>query len=260
MGIIKTDKATEHIAAIHEDQVERYTRYLQRIMPVTPEDHFRRWLFAYASVHSGWQMNCKLYAALQDLSWLHNHEMLRDKIVATRAGMHNKRAEFIHEFAEYYWRHTEWFRRSKFESWTQYRKRVQNAAKGIGQAKSAFVVELSYPLVAQVICVDTHILQLYGFTAKEINERGIRKSDMDTIEQHWATQCASRSVPPVIARWAYWDTKQGQADSRYWSFVFEEENYNDRLARFARVTERPVVVPGYRGEAVTWDDSPVPVM
>jgi len=257
---MKTSDASKHIASVNDVQLCRYTRYLKRITPRTAEERFRRWLFAYASVHSTWRMNCKLYYALRDLAWIHDFDELKRRIIDVRAGLHNNRAEWIHEFTEYYWQHPDWFLKTKFESWSQYRLRMQNKAKGIGQAKSAFMVELIYPLRTQVICVDTHILQLYGYTAKHINERGIRKSDMDAIESHWAIQCAKVRVPPVIARWTYWDNKQGQADSRYWSFVFEEEDYNDRLARLARVTERPTTIPGHERETVAGNDSAVPIV
>ena len=60
----------------------------------------------------------------------------------------------------------------------------------------------------------------------------VRKTEMDRIERHWAETCGNHKVPPVIARWVYWDRKQGQLDSRYWSYVFEE-NYHERLSRYA---------------------------
>jgi len=231
---MKTEQAVEHIDSVQDHEVERYTRYLQSIMPESPEDQFRRWLFTYASVHTGWQMNCKLYRCLEDLTWLGNEEALKQRIVGSRAGMHNNRTRYIYDFSEFYWAHPHWFRKSRHEDWMAYRRRLQGAALGIGQAKAAFWVELTYPIAADVICVDTHVLQLYGFTPKEINARGVPKRVMDTVEGHWVAVCRAKGVPPVIARWLYWDRKQGHSDSRYWSFVFEKENYHVKLAELAR--------------------------
>jgi thermostable 8-oxoguanine DNA glycosylase len=231
------DEALKHIDSVQAQEVERYTRYLENIRPKTHEERFKRWLFAYASVHTGWKMNCKLYYSLRDMAWLGDKEALRKCIVDCRAGFHNKRVEYIHGFSEFYWKHPDWFNKSSHETWVAYRDRIEGAALGIGHAKGAFMVELMYPLEAQVVCVDTHILQLYGFTPQQINERGIRRRDMYTIEKHWIDCCGLVDIPPVIARWVYWDRKQGHADSRYWSHVFEEENYHVRLAKLASTTE-----------------------
>jgi hypothetical protein len=200
-------------------------------------DRFRRWIFAYASVHTTWKLNCRLYVALEDLAWLGDDKELHRRITETGAGFQNNRTAFISEFSEAYWRHPGWFDKTKFETWPQYRQRVRQAAKGLGFAKSAFAVELLYPSEAQVICVDTHILQLYGFTAQQINKRGPREKDYQMIEKHWTECCAQVCAPPVLARWIYWDRKQGHGDSRYWTHVFEKEQWHDRLAKLANAAQ-----------------------
>lgn len=251
-----TEDAIRHLDSVQEHEIERYTRYLGRIKPNSHEDQFKRWIFAYASVHTSWQMNCRLYQALEDLKWVGNRDELHSRIVACRAGMHNNRTRFISEFSEFYWDHPDWFKKCKHENWFKYRDRIQNVALGIGQAKSAFTVEMTYPFVSDVICVDTHMLQLYGNSPN----KSISKKNMNAIEEHWAEECRARNIPPVIGRWIYWDNKAGQSDPRFWSFVFEEENYNVRLAKLASSTGRRADMGGHIGQTDTGAHSPVPSM
>jgi len=218
-----TEPATQHIAKIRQADVDRYVTYLEEIRPRTPEDRFRRWLFAYASVHTTWKMNCHLYQWLEDLKWLGKPEELRQRIVISGAGMYNKRTAHLSEFAQFYWDHPDWFRKSIHEDWATYRNRLENAAKGIGPTKASFWIELTQPIEAQVICIDTHVLQLYGYSPKEINQQHSAQKSMSAIEKHWVEACKARGIPPVVARWLFWDGKQGHPDSRYWSFVFEKE-------------------------------------
>jgi len=226
-----TVPATTHIASVTPSEVERYGRYLTSIIPQNADEEFRRWLFAYASVHTTWRVNCKLYRKLKDMTWLHNSQALQQCIVEAGAGMHNKRTVYISSFADFFYKHPMWFQKSLHEDWSEYRNRLMEVTPGIGQAKASFWVEMRYPLESQVICVDTHILQLYGFSPTMIQKHHVRKREMDEIEQHWAKTCVDHKIPPVVARWVYWDKKQNQTDSRYWSYVFEE-NYHERFSKF----------------------------
>lgn len=229
-----TDAAVAHIKSVTPAEVERYGRYLTGIKPQNTDEEFRRWLFTYASVHTTWRINCKLYRKLEDMTWLHDSQALQQRIMEAGAGMHNKRTEYISSFSDFFYHHPRWFHKSRYEDWWEYRNRLVEAVPGIGQAKASFWIELKYPLESQVICVDTHVLQLYGFSTTHIQQSHVNKREMDAIEQHWAKSCAECGIAPVIARWIFWDRKQGQTDSRYWSYVFEE-NYNERLSRYAGV-------------------------
>ena len=164
---------------------------------------------------------------LSDLSWIGDDVELKRRIVVSGAGFHNKRTEYISAFTTWYWDHPDWFWYSDSESWIEYRDRIRDAAPGIGRAKSSFVVEMTYPSEAQVICTDTHVMQIYGWSPKQISLGKVPERDEAQMEQHWVAACKDGNVPPVIARWVYWDKKQNYSDPRYWSFVFEEENYHD---------------------------------
>ena len=95
-------------------------------------------------------------------------------------------------------------------------------APGIGLAKAAFFVELTCFHKAKLACFDTHMVQLYGFTAAEYGKGKVRDKDVRRMETHWANACAKNHVSPVTARWVLWDEKQGKTDSRYWSYVLEK--------------------------------------
>lgn len=226
---MKTDTAVELINSVNPAEVERYARYLGGIVPTTNEELFRRWMFAYASVHTTWAMNCKLYRALAPLDWLGDHTRLLDRIESTGAGMHNNRAMYISEFSEFFWDHPNWFWKNELETWVAYRDRLREAAVGIGRAKSSFVVEMTYPVPAQVICTDTHVMQLYGRKPGDIGQGRVSDTEERKMEDHWVKTCGSRKLPPVLGRWIFWDRKQGHSDPRYWSFVFEKQNVYDQL-------------------------------
>lgn len=211
-----TDLALQHLASIQTHEVVRYSDYLMSIQPITYEDKFRRWLFAFASVHTSWKLNCKLYQALSDLKWIGDSVELKRRIQDTGAGLHNNRMKFISEFTQFYWDHPTWFTKSIHEDWYQYRDRIKDAAKGIGIAKSAFVTELLYPMDTRVLCVDTHVIQMYGYHPEKISKKQILE-----IERHWDESCSLWNIPTTIARWIFWDRKAGYADSRFWSYVFE---------------------------------------
>jgi len=148
-------------------ELERYTRYLSTIQPKTTTGLFKRWLFAFASVHTTWQMNCKLYHALvSDFSWVGDDLKLHQLISDTRCGLQNNRTKYIGEFSRWFNAHPDWFWKSKFETWIGYRDRIMDRVNGIGQAKSSFVVELTYPLECEVLCTDTHMLSNWPRTQR----------------------------------------------------------------------------------------------
>jgi thermostable 8-oxoguanine DNA glycosylase len=221
--------AIAHLESVTDRDVQRYATYMEHIRPHSTADVFRRWLFTYASVHTSWALNCRMYWLLRDLGWLGDKDELRRRIIQSRAGFQNKRTEYMWEFTRFFWDHPAWFAKSGHETWREYCARLRASAPGIGQAKGSFIVELMHPLRADVVCVDTHVLQLYGYTPKVINERGVRDKDMVAIEDHWTQEARKRNIPPVLGRWIFWDRKQGQPDSRYWSFVLEPTNFHETL-------------------------------
>ena len=77
----QTAAAEAHIASITPQDVERYSRYMQNVVaPKSREDEFRRFLFSFASVHTTFLSNVRLYQSLKELDWLHDAEKLKARI------------------------------------------------------------------------------------------------------------------------------------------------------------------------------------
>ena len=70
-------KADDFFKTFPVDKVQAYKDYWESVAPQTDGDRFRRYLFAYCSVHTSWQGNCRGYEAIKnyeewiDLSLIH---------------------------------------------------------------------------------------------------------------------------------------------------------------------------------------------
>ena len=210
-------KATAELESIDPAALEPYREYFASITPTDETEIFRRFLFAFASVHTGWTANVNLYSLLWPLGWTGDKERLRELVLESRAGLVNGRTDSIWEFNEKYWAEPEWYRKRDDELWAQFRDRIRARTRGLGHAKSSFAVELTYPNDSGVACIDTHLLQSYGL--KGNSSPGERTYGY--IEAHWAAECRRLGLAPVAARWYLWDRKQGKSDSRYWSYCLE---------------------------------------
>ena len=225
MTLLKTPRlqpnpeyATRALESLAPEALVSYREYFTTITPSTPEEIFRRGLFAFASVHTSWQYNLALYVKLWDLSWLNNVEALRTRIVASRAGLFEGRTRAIWKFRQKFWNDPGFYRRKESETWSEFRDRLQEDTLGLGHAKTSFFIELCSPNEAAVLCADVHILRLYSWKNSSVP----RHREYTKIEAHWLGECARLGVSPVAARWYLWDTIQGSpGSSRYWSYVLE---------------------------------------
>lgn len=209
--VLSYKKPLQFLDTVDTTKIAQYEQYFQTLMPSTPEDIFRRALFAFASVHTTWQLNCRLYEHLYDLTWIADKSMLMTKLRLSGAGLHNMRCRFLWKFNQEYWTDPEKWARQLDEPWPAYRQRLQDSITGLGKAKSAFFVELVYFHKALVVCFDVHQLRLYN-----VAETGSQRV-MARAEQHWIDACLERNIAPVTARWLYFDQARGQTDSSYWA-------------------------------------------
>ena len=225
--MIDTKNATETIRTITASDVVRYSGYFAHIKPTTDEDRFQRWLFAFASIHTTWERNCILYEKLKDMDWMGDPELLKQRVLESRAGLHNQRAERIMRFARQYWGNPGWYMRGPAETWVDYRDRLMANIDGLGQAKSTFGLELIHLDEAELICTDTHVMQLYGYQPSTVGK--CTSKDERAMERHFVSECRKAGIPPVIARWRFWDIKQNQPDSRYWTRTLETPEITAKL-------------------------------
>lgn len=223
MGIshVKAETVMRDCFSMRAHALNRYRDCAASIIPLSTADEFRRWVFAFASVHTTWQSNIRLYRELEDLSWLGSEDRLRLRVEAAKAGLVNSRTRYITAFASDFWTSPGDFRKRETETWSGFRDRMCARITGLGVAKSGFALELLNPLEAEVLCADTHILQLYGRSPQSIREKSLRSRLVKGIEKHWLRLCREHGIPPALARWLYWDMRQKKPDPRYWTRVLE---------------------------------------
>lgn len=195
----------------------RYVSYWDDVAAKTDEDVFRRFLFAFMSVHTTWEINVKGYEAIRDYHpgrW--TAEALRDALRRSGAGLHNNRARWIGDFGHQYWADPASYRRGVREPWAGYRDRLEQRITGLGPAKVSFALELAFPIDAQVLCLDVHMLRMYGKKGQSM-----RKNEYERYESDWVGRANAVELPPFVVKQIAWDRQQGKSDSRYWSKVFE---------------------------------------
>ena len=74
-------KADDFFTNFAKDKVNTYKEYWESVRPQNDGDIFRRYLFAYCSVHTSWQGNCRGYNAIKNYeNWIDNKETLLDKL------------------------------------------------------------------------------------------------------------------------------------------------------------------------------------
>ena len=65
---ISTDKVSLFFDSIKDKEVESYTHYWAELKPQTQVAAFKRYLFAFMSVHTTWKNNCKGYNAIKQFN------------------------------------------------------------------------------------------------------------------------------------------------------------------------------------------------
>lgn len=216
--LILVTEAERLIDELSYEDIQRYSRYFLSVAPKTPDEFLRRWLFSFSSIQTGWAQNVALYNAIKDLQWGWSEDALLGCIKGSKAGLHNRRCRFIWGFYEQFRKNPAKFYGRKGESWVDYRDRLMGMIPGIGLAKTAFVLEMTWPIKAQICCLDRHIIRMFGENAEKITNKKYKE-----LEQEWVRLCKRKGAPPAIARAICWDKIQDESDSSYWCCVFHEE-------------------------------------
>lgn len=213
MTVTKVDEA---LAKLTITDVERYSQYWTTIQPKSHLEYYQRWLFSFLSVHTTWTSTVRGYELLKDRAWAGNKEELGRLLVQSGVGMHKIRTEGIYRFDVDFWSNPESWYKQENESWKECRDRLMERCHGLGLAKTAFALEMGYPEQSEAVCLDVHMLRLYGKDPK----KGISISEYARMESHWVKSCRDKGYPPAIARHAVWDVIQKKPDSTYWTYVF----------------------------------------
>jgi len=214
-------KVRAFVSTIPLNKIQEYSSYFNSILPTTDEAFFKRWLFAWSSIQTTWEKNCALYDNIKDLSWFNSKQDLKDRIVASKAGLTNLRTTYMWNFKELFWNNPEFYRNTGDRSWVAYRKDLVDNILGMGFTKCAFVCEMAFPQQSEVVCLDTHMLKLLGH---DVNNSRIVYNRYVELENIWVTVCKEFNVPPAIGRAICWDQLQGKEHPEYWCYVFQDEN------------------------------------
>jgi thermostable 8-oxoguanine DNA glycosylase len=218
---LNTENAANFFKNLAHDKVDGYMSYWESIAPNNNEERFKRYLFAYCSVHTTFQGNIKGYLAIKDFdSWIDDKDSLRMKLAGSGCGLHNNRTEYIWDFKDKFWSKPKDFYLTTKKGHVAKRDQIVDKVKGIGLAKVSFALEMIHPNEARVVCGDVHQLRLYGLEDLKYKTGAGLKSYKD-MERHWIVNCGKKGVPSYIARSLYWDDIQGQQNTRYWSYVLE---------------------------------------
>lgn len=216
-----SNSVAEVFKSLDHESLDNYTSYWGMIGAGSHAEYFKRWLFAFCSVHTTWESNVRGYKAISNYEeWLQqstSRELLR-RLIAARCGLHNNRATWIWNFSQDFWYDPSAFYRKDFESWTGLRDRLQHRITGLGPAKTSFAIEMAFPLEAKLCCLDIHMLRLYD--RPDLN-KGKSPAAYAALEADWVGRSGTLGVAPYIARMVYWDKQQGCSNSRYWSHVLE---------------------------------------
>jgi hypothetical protein len=198
--------------SVSTDEINRHKEYWMKIIPDSSEEVFKRYLFAFLSVHTTYERNMEAYKLTKDwYNWFNKEDVLLDRLKQSGAGLFNNRTKYISAFAVDYWSDSKKYQKQQNESWIECRDRIEKLITGLGIAKSSFALEMIYPLSAQLTCLDVHLFRFYGLD--QTKDRRLYK----TIEQHWINWSKMFNMPPYIARAIYWNRNQNKLDCSYWA-------------------------------------------
>ena len=227
---VKKEKKTEYCRSkadiffdsFPKDKIVSYKDYWESVKPQSVDDIFRRYLFAYCSVHTTWKGNCSGYNAIKNFhEWIDDQEILRKKLATSGVGLHNNRTKYIWDFTKQFWAKPADFYLTTKKYHVKKRDQIVNRIMGLGMAKVSFALEMIHPNECRTLCLDVHMLRLYNMEHLTYTKSKEGISKYKRAEQHWMVNCGKMKVPSYIARCAYWDRLQGKDDSRYWSYVLE---------------------------------------
>ena len=199
--------------SIKDDEISTQTDYWQSRAPVSDNEIKNRWLFAFTSVHTTWQSNVAQYNLLKDTE-LNNLSAITYKLILSRGGMQNLKAEGIFNFG-IQWKQDSSVFTTQYQCLKTIRDTLCNRLTQINFAKVSFALEMCYPTTANVVCLDRHMLALFGHD----KETAPGKLLYHRMENYWLRLCKLRDVPSYIARCIYWDRAQNQSDSHYWAYI-----------------------------------------
>ena len=215
---IRYDAARKSLESIDKQTLDKYIEYWKWPDNKLSDDQLiSNYVLVMLTPIANWTQTIKAYDQIFD-----NQEAIVDEKSLTKIlfesgiGCQKKRASYICGGLQKLKKDLSIIKYKPEDSYyTVTRDRIADEFKGLGLAKSSFLMELNYPLEAKVLCMDTHLLQLYGLP-KSISNRLYANA-----EEHWLASCKELKLPPPIARHIVWDRIHNQDDTSYWAYTIK---------------------------------------
>ena len=129
---------------LNRDAIDSHQEYWSKLEPTSLKEKFRRWVFAFCSVHTSWQSNVKGYNALKDYEkWLNNDKELMRRLKKSGVGLYNNRTRFLSKFSKQFFDNPESFDKKEDENYVSYRNRLVDDILGLQKAKTSFALEVT---------------------------------------------------------------------------------------------------------------------
>jgi CRISPR/Cas system CSM-associated protein Csm2 small subunit len=177
---MNTQPVDEFFDSIEDSEIKFQFDYWNKLKLINDSERFQRFLFAFMSVHTTWERNVIGYNNIKEWwNWMNRWDVLEEKLIQSRIGLHNNRLRFIKDFTLKFWSNPSNFEIGMGEDWADFRNRIEKNIKGLGLAKSSFAIEMIYPTQAEVTCLDTHLFQAYELNQTKHNRM------YHNLENHW---------------------------------------------------------------------------
>ena len=113
---------------------------------------------------------------------------------------------------------------------------------GLGHCKLSFATALIDPIGSNVVCLDTHILQVYlntRPTTAQVNRIYAHLPTYESIEGELIQEANEINLPPFAYQWATWDWKRARVDHLPpldHSFMWRDGRTQFQLPMFSSLT------------------------
>ena len=136
-------------------------------------------------------------------------EGVEDALVGARMGLSKVKAANIIALRQ------EWDE-GMFVEGEAVRVRREGGPRGLGPAKFSFAACLIAPFRNDMVCLDTHMLQMWGWPNNKPT-----LNQYEAVEDRVMWEADRANFPPFVYQWAVWDWKRGQAEAH--EFLWEGE-------------------------------------
>lgn len=213
--------AAKAVPKTHLKDYERYWRHLRKQM--RSDGVWQRWVFARASVNMSTSGLLRAYRYLLRYPPGFSRTMTERQYVAKlrRArvgGQFTVRGGGIYRFDQQFLTDPDRF--SPSNPTPAVRDALMVDAYGLARAKTAFALEILDPIGCTAVCLDRHMLRLFGVVGTDFK---VNDSFYEEAEAYWLKLARSRGTSPFILRQTWWDRNLGQETCRWWSFVLETD-------------------------------------